>query len=598
MVAGMSAVVVLLLCGCATYQPGSVTCGEAGPLPEPLRRQLGTIAVVSPGKPAEVSFDRAAGQIETFGDRASVAAARMLDPSGISGDPAGRALAGAVGFAAAPVAAVAAGLSAARERLSPSQLSECESNLLRAMKTMAAQERFQGTLVKAANEKTRRRLIVVELVETATGAHDSNRASGAASLPETHDANPAPRALGGYPGAESVLETQVQQLRLERTGKGDSSYALIIKAKARLLRASDGAVLYERPVEYRSGTCLFLDWTLSDSFQRVAETGYREMAERLVDRLFVATPEGPLLAGAGYRKSPGHQNNDGVELAANRGSVRQPAAQFVNYPAANTGSISISSGPEFSGFTFQKPLTKDEAAAEAPRDVAWALDGLYNHPNPMISLPSLAVAIPVGLWKQGVAVVRGLTEREFRQADASLAAAARETRPQEDLAVQVAQQLAPQTSQAVVLVNKPLTPGAEEESAVMQRVARGTPAWLPRGRTAASYLVGQGAETALEIHVVSASLSAKDGVNPPMALCVEAEARLLRARDGQEIYSCPIRYRSQERKFTQWAAQNAQLFRQELQSCYRELGKGIVEQLVSRRLVEPDRVAYATLTKN
>jgi hypothetical protein len=597
-VAGMSAVVVLLFCGCATYQRGSVTCGDAEPLPESLRWQLGAIAVVAPGEPAGVCFDKAEGRIETFGDRAIPAAARVLDPSGISRDPGVQALAGVAGFVAAPFVAATAGVSAHGERLSPGQLSECESNLLHAMNKMATQERFREWLVKAANEQTRRRLIVIEPVETAGAARDAKRATGVVSSQETHDADRASRSLGGYPRAGSVLETQVQELRLERTGKGDSSYALHIQATARVVRESDGAVLYESPVEYRSGTCLFRDWTLSDSFQKVAETGYREMAERVVDRLFMATPGGPLLAGDGYKKSPGQQNNGGSEYAGYRGSVRQPGAQFVNYPGGDDGSIAISSTAEFCRFAFQKPLTRDAAASEAVRDMDWIFDGLYNHPNPMISIPTIVVAVPVGLWKQGAAVVGGLTERQFRQAEATLAAAARETRPDEDVAAQVAQQLVPQTSRVVVVVKKPLSPDAEEESAARRFPGRSALAGLPPGRTPASYPVAQGAETGLEIHVISARLAGKDGVNRPMALCVEAEARLLRAWDGEEIYSCPIRYRSREHKFTQWAAKDAELFRQELQGCYRELGKRIVEQLVSRGLVEPDRVAYPTLTKN
>ncbi len=596
-VTGISAAVVLLVCGCATYERGSVTCGDAAPLPESLRWQLGTIAMVSPGNPAEVSFDKAEGQIETFGDRAIPAAAGVLDPSGISRDPGGQAVVGVVGFIAAPFVAFGAGVSA-HERLPAGKLAECESNLLSAMKSMAAQAHFRDGIVKAANEQTRRRLIVIEPPETAGGSDDANRATGVDSWQERRDGNRAPRALVGDRRAESVLETRVQELRLERTGKGDSSYALHIKATARLLRASDGAVLYESPVEYRSGTCLFRLWTLSDSFQKVAETGYREMAQRVVDRLFVATPGGPLLVGPGHKKPSGQQNNRGVEYASYRGSTRQPAVQFVSYPGGDGGSIAVSGTAEFSGFAFQKPPTKDAAASQAVRDMDWIFDGLYTHPNPMISLPTIVVAIPVGLWKQGAAVVGGLTERQFRQAEATLAAVARETRPDADLAAQVAQQLVPQTSQAVVLVKKPSPPDADQESAARPFEARGTLAGLPPGWTAASYAVAQGAVTGLEIHVTRARLCGKEGVNPSMALCVEAEARLLRAWEGEEIYSCPIRYRSREHKFTQWAAKDAELFRQELQSCYRELSKGIVDQLISRGLIEPDRVAYPTFTKN
>jgi hypothetical protein len=98
--------------------------------------------------------------------------------------------------------------------------------------------------------------------------------------------------------------------------------------------------------------------------------------------------------------------------------------------------------------------------------------------------------------------------------------------------------------------------------------------------------------------VVSATLAAKEGVNPPMALCVEATARLLRAWDGQEIYSCPIHYRSKERNYVRWAAHDAQLFRQELQTCFGELSTIIVNQLVSHGLVAPGLGTYPTVVRN
>jgi hypothetical protein len=99
----------------------------------------------------------------------------------------------------------------------------------------------------------------------------------------------------------------------------------------------------------------------------------------------------------------------------------------------------------------------------------------------------------------------------------------------------------------------------------------------------------------LEIRVLSAVLKGKDRVNPPLALCVEAQATLVRTQDGQELYSCPVHYRSAPRKFTEWGAHDAELFHQEMEKCSRELGGAIVDQLVSRRLITPDPAPYPTL---
>jgi hypothetical protein len=543
---GISGVALWLAGGCASHQPSGVISRNSLPLAEPIRFHLGTIVIDAPPEPAEVSFDQADGKIETFGDRAGTAAARILDPSGVSGDPGVQALLSAPAVIAAPVAALAGGISA-RERLSADKLSNCESNLLRGMITMAGQEQFRNWISKITGEKTRRRLILFD------SADDILR-------------------------AETLLETQVLELRLERTGKSDSTYALRIKALVRLSRTADGAVLDERPVEYCSGTCMFRDWTLGDSVQKVAETAYRAMAERVVDQLFVATPEGPLLAGGGFQKLPSPQHN-----------LSQPATQFVSYPGMETGSIDIYSAAD-SPVALRSAMTKDEAASQAVRDTEWKLDGLHKHPNLVISLAAMVPAIPMSLWGQGAGLVRGVTEREAKQAADQMSAALRDTRPHQEVARQVAHQLEPRTSQLVVLVNQPFGPGAVKEYARQQKlVARGRPyAGLPTDRISTSYaVVGQAADTALEVKVDSAALAGKDGVNPPLALCVEATVRVLQARDGQEIYSCPIRYRSQERKFVQWAAHDAQLFRQELQTCYRELGNSIVDQLTSKGLVAP-----------
>ena len=212
-----------------------------------------------------------------------------------------------------------------------------------------------------------------------------------------------------------------------------------------------------------------------------------------------------------------------------------------------------------------------------------------------MALSACTVAIPLSLWKQAVVTVRGLSSKQYRVAEARLRAAAQQTLPHEELALQVAQQLAPRTSQSVVLVTKPPIPDADHEPTLVQCMARGTMAWLPRGETSGSYLAAQGVDQALEIHVVSAALQGKDGINPPLAVCVEAKATLYRVRDGAELYACPVHYRSESRTFVEWADGDARLFRQELQRCYQQMGNCLVDQLVARRVLAPGRAEQPTL---
>jgi hypothetical protein len=94
-------------------------------------------------------------------------------------------------------------------------------------------------------------------------------------------------------------------------------------------------------------------------------------------------------------------------------------------------------------------------------------------------------------------------------------------------------------------------------------------------------------DKALEIEVLSAALKGDGSVNPSLAVHLEARATLLRGDDGREIYSCPVHYRGPARKFTAWAANDAKLFREELQRCYGKLSGTVIDQMVARRLIAP-----------
>ncbi len=568
---GILAVVLFLLPGCATQKPVGVTHSDAPPPAEPLRLDPGTIAVLTPRTPAGFSFDKADGRTDYAADGAGNAAREILTTPHL-GDPRAEAAAGVVGFALAPFAAAVGAVSAGLNKLTPNQLMQSESDLAQAMALMAGQQHLRDCLLKTACDKTHRNLVPIESM----------------------DRSPANRGP-----VSAVLETTVEELRLERTASSDASFALLIKTRARLLRTSDGAVLYDQPFEYRSGTALFHEWTLNQAFRNVADTGYRKLAEQMVEQLLLPASDGPVLIGAGFKKSPARAPDTQTMFASAKSlPPERPLTQFANYPVASPGAIGIYSTATVAHVAIQMPSTKDEAVSEAVRDVEWSLDGLHEFPNLVVQLTACAAAIPMSLGKQTVGAIRGLTRKRYQAAEAQLSAAARESQPHQELAYQVAQQLSPKTSQPVVLVKKPLPAGAGSKFALMQCVARGTLAWLPKDQTAANYLGSQGADTALEIHVLSAALNGTDGINPPLAVCVEAQATLLRVRDGQKLYSCPVHYRSAGRKFTEWAANDARLFRQELEQSYRESGRAIVDHLVSRRLIAPGQPPHSILADN
>ncbi len=233
-------------------------------------------------------------------------------------------------------------------------------------------------------------------------------------------------------------------------------------------------------------------------------------------------------------------------------------------------------------FSVQRPLTKDAAASEALSEVNRAFDGLVDHPNLVVSLASIAVAIPYSIFQQTAGGIRGLSAGKYQTADAQVTAATRGSRPAAEVAQAVAKTLVQRSSEAVVLLDKPRAEG--EQIALAQPAAsKLTPVSWPGEAPA----ITRAGSKVLRIEVLSAALTGEGTVNPSLAINVEARATLLRGKDGSELYSCPVHYRSPARKYTAWAAKDAKLFREELQRCHQQLSATVTNQLVARRLLAP-----------
>lgn len=78
-----------------------------------------------------------------------------------------------------------------------------------------------------------------------------------------------------------------------------------------------------------------------------------------------------------------------------------------------------------------------------------------------------------------------------------------------------------------------------------------------------------------DIQILNCGLKGKDGVNPALVLCAEVRASLVRVRDGRALAFVPLKYHSPKHKFTQWAAQDARLFREDIERC----NQTVVEQI-------------------
>jgi hypothetical protein len=268
------------------------------------------------------------------------------------------------------------------------------------------------------------------------------------------------------------------------------------------------------------------------------------LAKRIARCLLSPAPEGPLFVGAGHKNSTRHSPAVPLIYATYRTPSQPNLLVHVSFPEDAPGTVGFYSATTPTQIAIQKPLTKDEAVTEAASDVERSLDGLRNSRNLGVQLAAFAAAIPMSLWKQSVGLVSGVTVKKFRSADAQLTPALNGTQPQLELAQQVAQQLTPRTSEPVLLAKNPSPVGAENRSTRMPRVA--TPS-----------LLNQDVNTVLEIQVRNAALRGDGGFNPSLAFCLEARVTLFRVSDRAELYLCPVQYRGEKRKFTQWAAQSA-----------------------------------------
>jgi hypothetical protein len=544
-----------LVTGCSTSKPSfwSGPVRGVGPQTGATQIEPGDIAVAFPLPPASFSFQPGQGQLETAGDGAARSVRAVLDTPNLL-HPQLEAVAGVVGFVAAPFAAGYGAISAPRQKAPPDKLLEAEANLTRMMSAMAAQENLQQALLRSVGEQTHRRVLSL-----APGSSASACAT-----------------------ASALIEAGIEELRLECAGTKDSSFLLRIKAGARLVRQADGVVLSERRYEYTSGKAMFIDWTRQGSLEGVAQTGYRRVAEEMAGELLALVTEPPVLMGAGCRGTRATRTGPRATLALHTAPVRRTGLQPVAYYPPEFSSFEIRATGSGSSLSLQKPATKGEAVAEAQSDLEYQFDGLENDRNAVVQLLACLAAVPVGLWEQATILVRGESSAEVEAADARLRAAARQAQPQATLTREVARALAPESSAQVMLARAEQGAFPETRSTWILCAAR-------EPTSAADRMISQSARTevgdaVLEIHVSQAALSGKPGINPPLALRVQAQVTLVRTRDGQELYSCPVRYCSGEWKFKDWAANDARLFRQELDQCYRQMAAGLAERLAEAGL--------------
>lgn len=90
-------------------------------------------------------------------------------------------------------------------------------------------------------------------------------------------------------GVDTVLEITVPDFGLSAASDINPPLAFFVNLQARLIRTTDGFVLYEQKYKYTSGLLLFTEWA-ADEAKRLREEFdccYRDLAEKVVQEVFL-----------------------------------------------------------------------------------------------------------------------------------------------------------------------------------------------------------------------------------------------------------------------------------------------------------------------
>src|SRR6266571_4078590 len=367
------------------------------------RMKLETVTVVATREPARYGFQKSKGKTGYVADGAGSGARAVVEGGFGTGD--GLVALGSI--ALSPFAAVVGAFSEGNRKLAPDALGESEADLTQAMVEMARQSFLRDQLVKGARDRAGRVLTVRDDVLMPTASSADYRSLRTERV-------------------DAVLETTVKDIRLQRTGSRDSSYALLIDARVRLLRTDDGAILYDHPFQYHSGTSSFVDWTLNhaEPFKVQVQSAYEKLAEQIVERMLLdPARNSPRQLDSGTlarNKSPKRLGNPPVLLAANTNQRSHGGSLIaVNDWIDGLGTVGIVSTSTFPTLSIQRPLTKPEASQELGEHFS-ALGG-DEETIQAFSAVTLGCGLPIivagGLVGQAAGKVAGVPRRRLATAD-------------------------------------------------------------------------------------------------------------------------------------------------------------------------------------
>jgi hypothetical protein len=90
-------------------------------------------------------------------------------------------------------------------------------------------------------------------------------------------------------------------------------------------------------------------------------------------------------------------------------------------------------------------------------------------------------------------------------------------------------------------------------------------------------LVNSEIDTVLEIQITAMGLEGPQSVDPPLALFMVVQSRLIKTKDDREIFSRKFIFKSEQKKFIEWGENDASLVRKEMSRLYKEAAETIGE---------------------
>lgn len=553
----------------ATKSPRGLIAQDAA-ANELLQLDSRPIGVTCTDTPALWSFDLAEGQVQRAADAAGISAADMLESPAY-------ALPGAylpmciATVVITPFAAAVSGIHASRERLPANKLTEVQAGLTCAMTNMSQQHHLRDAIISVGQDNCSRRFVLME------GRSDSS----------------SPRNQSLLMG--TIVETSVAELRLEKQGASDTTFALRIQASARLLRATDRAVLADTTYTYQTAPELFLDWALNqgEPFMNCAQTGFRQIANQIVADIVRRSGEAPQLVGSGWKtRTPMTHDLAALNIRQQSNPVAPIATvQLTSQQFNESGSLYVIPSAKSGFFSVRKPLTRDEALEEARVDINWSMEGLAVHPNMFVSATTLIVMTPVAIYHETLGLAfHGVNKKTLLNADAPIAKAINSTQPSRALATQIAQHLGDRDFSNVVLLTNPGT----------------DPAQLARAPTSAPYPILASwsdplsndfrvGDKLLKIEVIEAALSGPSGSNPKLSVHIEARVTLHGVTDSDPLHTFTTHYQGEAHKFKAWGADDALLLRAELARAYSQISATALDQMIAHGWITPSQQPQHTI---